>query len=168
MKCEFCRFAPPVSAEGFQDECPLFDEYGTTWKDGRDGCTLSYNHLLAQEKLHDEQLAEYATDWGLEHDFKNHGWDMEKTVKHCLHMIGYDHHVPPRVYHRHGKAFYKAYRNYWGNGKKPKEDFEYMCHKTFAYMERYDSDSGYITYSLTEAGLKWLGRQIGVTIRETD
>lgn len=166
MKCEFCRFAPPVNADGFQDECPMFEKHGITWKDGREGCTVSYNHLLAQEQEYYDQLAEYATDWGLDHDFENHGWDMDMTIKHCKHMIGFDRHVPPKVYHRHGKVFYRAYRNYWGNGKREKPDFEYMCSNTFGYMEKVVSDEGMITYCLTDKGLEWLGRKISIVIRK--
>ena len=45
MKCERCRFAPPVDAEGFQDECPFFDEHGKEYKDGSYGCTMNYQTL---------------------------------------------------------------------------------------------------------------------------
>jgi hypothetical protein len=83
-------------------------------------------------------------------------------------MIGYDHHIPPKVYHRHGKVFYKAYRNYWSNGKREKPDFEYMCHKTFGYMAKQVDANGYVTYYLTEDGLRWLGNRMHLTIRETD
>lgn len=168
MKCEFCRYAPPVNPEGFQDACELFDKYGTIWKDGREGCTMSPQTMAKNERDYWDSQAEMATEWGLEHDFENHGWDLQKTIKHCLHMIGYDRHIPPKVYHRHGKAFFKAYRNGWGNGKRSREDFDYMCHDTFGYMRKYVDDAGSVTYHLSEAGLKWLGRQIGVTIREED
>ena len=123
--------------------------------------------LTAVPPMYDEAMADMATAWGLEHDFENHGWDIEKTIEHCKHMIGFDHHIPPKVYHRHGKAFYKAYRNYWYG--KMRDDFEYMCHKTFGYMVRtLPSDDGYVYYSLTEDGLRWLGNKMHLTIRETD
>ena len=167
MKCEFCKFAPPVNADGYQDECSLFDLYGTVWKDGKEGCTMSYQTLAKNERMHDEEMADMATEWGLEHDFEIHGWDIEKTIEHCKHMVGYDHHIPPKVYHRHGKAFYKAYRNYWYG--KMRDDFECMCHKSFGYMERtVPSNDGYVYYSLTEKGLKWLGRKTKMIIKETD
>lgn len=168
MKCEFCRFAPPVNADGYQDECSLFDLYGTVWKDGKEGCTMSYQTLAKNERMYDEAMADMAAAWGLEHDFENHGWDIEKTIEHCKHMVGYDHHIPPKVYHRHGRAFYKAYRNYWGNGKEEKPDFEYMCHKAFGFMEKQVDSNGYVTYYLTEDGLRWLGNKLHVTIREQD
>lgn len=104
MKCEYCRFAPPVNADGYQDECSLFDKYGTVWKDGKEGCTMSPQTLAKNERMYDEAMADMATAWGLEHDFENHGWDIEKTIEHCKHMIGFDHHIPPKVYHRHGKS----------------------------------------------------------------
>lgn len=128
---------------------------------------MSYQTLAKNERMHDEEMADMATEWGLEHDFEIHGWDIEKTIEHCKHMVGYDHHIPPKVYHRHGKAFYKAYRNYWYG--KMRDDFEYMCRKTFGYMERtVPSNDGYVYYSLTEEGLKWLGRKTKMIIKETD
>lgn len=166
MKCEYCRFAPSVNEEGLQDDCPRFEEFGTVWKDGHEGCTCSFSSLLSMERKHNKQLAEEAAEWGLEQDFRNHGWDLDTTIKHCKHMIGFDSHIPPKVYHRKGKTFYYAYRNYWSNGKKPKEDFEHMCHKAFGYMEKEVSEDGWHTYFLTDAGFKWLGRKIGVFIRK--
>ena len=128
---------------------------------------MSYQTLAKNERMHDEEMADMATEWGLEHDFEIHGWDIEKTIEHCKHMVGYDHHIPPKVYHRHGKAFYKAYRNYWYG--KMRDDFECMCHKSFGYMERtVPSNDGYVYYSLTEKGLKWLGRKTKMIIKETD
>lgn len=163
MKCERCKYAPPVGAEGFQDECPYFEKYGKIWKDGEYGCTLHPKTLKKNDDAYTEHLGNMGTDMGLEMDFEFHGWDLDKTIEHCLHMVGYDHHIPPRVYHRHGKAFYRAYRNYWGNGKKPKEDFEVLCN--FGLMSRNPATESYY-YHLTDAGLKWLGRRINVEIKE--
>lgn len=162
MKCERCRFAPPINSEGFQDECGVFDKYGTVWKDGKEGCTLAYQTLARNERMHDEAMSQMATDWGLEHDFENHGWDIIKTIEDCKHMIGFS---PNKVYHRHNKPFYKAYRNYWYG--KQRDDFDYMCHKTFNYMEIYEkTHDGYVYYSLTKDGIKWLERQMKIGIRE--
>lgn len=161
MKCEFCKFAPPVNADGYQDGCSLFDLYGIVWKDGKEGCTVAYQTLAKNEREHDKAMCEYATEWGLEHDFENHGWDMDRTVKDCLHMVG---HGQSKEYHRHGKHYMKAYRNYWYG--KMRDDFEYMCRKTFGYMARtLPSDDGYVYYSLTEEGLKWLGRKTNMIIK---
>lgn len=162
MKCDFCRFAPPVNSEGYQDECSLFDLYGKVWKDGREGCTCSYQTLAKNERIHDRALGDYATAWGLEHDFGNHGWDVNKTIESCKHMIGFH---KSSVYHRHGRAFYKAYRNYWCG--EPREDFDYMCHKSFGLMEYRDS-AQYRYYYLTEAGLRWLGNKLSVVIKEKE
>ena len=163
MKCDRCRFAPPVNSEGYQDECGCFDKYGTIWKDGSEGCTLSYQTLAKNERVHDEIMGEYATDWGLEYDFENHGWDMQETINSCAHMVGLwisNGVVKGDIYHRHGKAFYKAYRNYYGGFR---EDFDYMTHKTFGYMTKKDGQE-YPFYHLTDRGLKWLSRKLKVKI----
>jgi hypothetical protein len=164
MKCERCRFATPVNSEGYQDECSLFDKYGTIWKDGEYGCTCNYNHLASQENAHDKAIGEYATEWGLENDFENHGWDMQKTINGAAHMVGLtlmgNGKICGDIYHRHGRAFYKAYRNYYGGQR---DDFDYMTHETFGYMTREEGQE-YPFYHLTDRGLEWLSRQLKVKI----
>lgn len=167
MKCELCRFAPPVNSEGYQDECGCFDKYGKVWKDGREGCTLSYQTLAKNERLHDEIMGEYATQWGLEHDFENHGWDIRQTIKDAAHMVGLDVTLEGkvfhgRIYHRHGKAFYRAYRNFYVGYR---EDFDYMTHKTFGYMVKKEGQE-YPFYHLTERGRAWLSRQLKIIIKD--
>lgn len=162
MKCEYCKYAPPVGPEGEQDECYHFEKQGTIWKDGQYGCTCHPKTLEKESQLYAEHLGWMGTCMGLEMDFSNHGWDIEKTVEACKHMIGFH---ERKVYHRHGKAFYKAYRNYWCG--TPREDFELMCKSAFELMEYRDSKE-YRYYYLTDRGLKWLGGRLRVNIKEED
>ena len=165
MKCDFCPFAPPSGPEG-ADDCPMFDEYGTEWKDGRCGCTLSYSHLKKLDEMRSEYYGIMGMEMGLEMDFENHGLSMEKAVDHAKHMIGLDgfRHKP---YTRHRKQFYRPYRNHWAGFDA---ELDYMSHKAFGLTEKQEPDrpDGMPFYYLTRAGLDWLGRQIGVTIRDPE
>ena len=77
-------------------------------------------------------------------------------ARHC---IGLDHKKP---YRRHGKTFYRPYRNYYASGRTH-EEWEMMLSAGYA---RRDTER-YI-YSLTRAGLDWLGREIGMTIYDEE
>lgn len=77
-------------------------------------------------------------------------------ARHC---IGLDHKKP---YHRHGKTFYRPYRNYYAAGRSHAE-WEVMVSAGHA---RCDTDR-YI-YSLTLAGLDWLSKEIGMTIYDEE
>lgn len=161
MKCDFCPFAPP-SGEYGQDECELFDQYGTEWKDGRCGCTLSYSHL----KKIDEERSEYyfwmGTEMGMEGDFEHYGLSMEKAIRQCKHMLGMGIRKP---YTRHGKKFYRPYRNYYC-GFSP--ELDYMSKDILVEKEEPKKEGGHPYYHLTRRGREWLGRQIGITIRDPE
>lgn len=83
--------------------------------------------------------------------------ELERALAICQHMVGLDY---KRPYHRHGKAFYRAYRNYYydlpeGNrllDKMPKELF------------RVHRNEHSTTYYLTQTGLDWLGHQLHVKL----
>lgn len=84
-----------------------------------------------------------------------------------LHMIGLDY---SRPYTRHGRKFYRPYRNYFTtNGKNaafhPLVEAGYMSESTMPSAP--DGAKGYL-YSLTRAGLDWLGEQIGMTIHDEE
>lgn len=80
-----------------------------------------------------------------------------RLLEICKHMIGLD---CKRPYHRHGKAFYRPYRNYYedtlsGNrvlDKLPRD----VVQKEVGIVSTW--------YTLTDNGLKWLGRQLNITI----
>ena len=162
MKCERCRFAPPVDAEGFQDECPFFNEHGKEYKDGSYGCTMNYQTLQKLQDEHDEDLAAFADDWGTKEDFKRKGWDYQHAIRNMMHMIGMWPEGLRHAYKRHGKIFYKPYRNYWSGNNKYLDYFS----GALGIVEKTEpaSEGKQPFYRLTDYGLKYLGRQLDVKI----
>ena len=84
-----------------------------------------------------------------------------------LHTIGLDY---KRPYIRHGRKFYKPYRNYFTTKGKsvafcPLVEAGYMTER--AMPRTPDGTEGHI-YRLTCTGLDWLGEQIGVVIHNED
>lgn len=84
--------------------------------------------------------------------------ELKIAVDYCKHMVGLDYERP---YQRHGKLFYKPYRNYWGasaNGNK-------ILDKLPRFLVTREADEMGVWYTLTVDGLKWLGRQLKITIK---
>ena len=88
-----------------------------------------------------------------------------KTITLCtmrqkvLHTIGLNSgHVGRRLYTRHGKKYYKPFRNYFcGNDS----DLDKLVKA--GYMDYIDSEE-YKTYYFNRVGLNWLGEQLGIKI----
>lgn len=162
MKCEHCEFAPPIGAEGDQDECGYFEEYGTVWKDGSYGCTMNYQTLRKLDEEHMTDMCDMGTTMGIEMDFESRGWKMESVLDNMKHMIGLDG-LKHKPYHRHGKQFFKPYRNYWA-GKNKYLDYLSGCLGIIEKQEP-EKPGGMPYYYLTEYGRHWLSMMIGVTIQ---
>lgn len=76
------------------------------------------------------------------------------------HAIGLDHKKP---YKRHGRMFYRSYRNYYDASPKDCEIWDVMVAAGHAEAGRRDRRGGRM-YWLTRAGLDWLGEKLGVYI----
>lgn len=88
-----------------------------------------------------------------------------KEIQLAAHTIGLDN---KRPYQRHGKFFYRPYRNYFSTHPE--------CHDFQDWMELYRkgyarygiSVQGNYTFWLTRAGLDWLGEELGITIYDEE
>ena len=81
------------------------------------------------------------------------------------HFIGLDWKDP---YKRHGRLFYKPYRNGYSTGEDNKtfdELVEAGCMRKYSHKEQGYEGNG-ATYHLTRKGLDWLGEALGITIRD--
>ena len=85
-----------------------------------------------------------------------------ELAKHC---IGLDRKKP---YTRHGKKFYRPYRNYFATGKgRDLNDWETM--KSAGYADKWEQNqNGGYTFYLTREGLDWLGEQLGIHIYDEE
>lgn len=81
-------------------------------------------------------------------------------VKLASHAIGLDHRKP---YKRHGRLFYRPYRNYYDASPKDCERWEMLVDVGYAEAGRKDRSGGRI-YWLTREGLDWLGKELGIHI----
>lgn len=85
----------------------------------------------------------------------------EELAKHC---VGLDRKKP---YTRHGKKYYRPYRNYFAAGGNH-DDWDSMVSAGYAKRGEQNQHGGYIFW-LTREGLDWLGDRLGIHIYdETD
>lgn len=152
MKCYYCPLSHP------DDVCPECEgKYGIEFKDGSLGCRHPRNWVEKRDSEYTEYLGKMGTDMGIEMDFSES--DLDRLLEICKHMVGLDYASP---YHRHGKAFYKPYRNYYeappfGNKLLDKLP-NHIIKKTNGQLSAW--------YELTSQGLAWLGRQCKICIKE--
>ena len=152
MRCDYC----PLGSN--DDVCPEAEnEYGIEHKDGVLGCKHPRNWVDKRDKEYSEYLGEMGVDIGVEMDLSEA--EFKRAIEICEHMIGLDCEKP---YHRHGKAFYRPYRNYYEDTKNGNKVLDKL--PSFIISRKNGDISTW--YTLTPYGLKWLGRQLKITIKE--
>lgn len=150
MICECCPLSDP------ENVCPENEgEYGYETSDGRLGCKHPRNWVEKRDNDHTDAIGDMGLDMGIEMDFAPE--EYERLIEICEHMVGLDRERP---YHRHGKAFYRPYRNYFAdtlNGNR-------FLDKLPRDVVRKEVGRASTWYKLTDSGMAWLGRQLHVTI----
>lgn len=152
MRCDYC----PLGSD--EDVCPEAEgKYGIEHKDGVLGCTHPWNWVKKRDDDYCNYLGDMGTDMGIEMSFTTE--ELNRAIELCKHMVGLDHKSP---YLRHGKAFYKPYRNYYC---ALTTGIDVLDRLTKQYIMDEEKDEKYTWYSLTDCGLKWLGRQLNIIIK---
>lgn len=95
-------------------------------------------------------------------DFNKHSAPVQKAA----HAIGLDH---KRPYIRHGKTFYRPYRNYFSTNDRTHDYtvWKGLCENGYAKGAPYGTRGSYMFW-LTRAGLDWLGETLGITIYDEE
>lgn len=153
MRCDCCPLCPIAD-----DDCcsESEGEYGIEHADGMSGCKHPRNWAEKRCNEHDTALGEMGMDMGIEMSYSKE--DFKLLIDLCKHMIGFDRQTP---YHRHGKAFYKPYRNYFGANKSG----DRLLDKLPDCILSKERSENRVWYTLTAEGLEWLGRQLQITIK---
>ena len=153
MRCDCCPLCPIAE----DDVCPESEgEYGIEHADGMLGCRHPKNWAKKRDEEHTEYLSDMGTDMGVELCISED--ELKIAVDYCKHMVGLDYERP---YQRHGRLFYKPYRSHWeapANGNK-------ILDKLPRFLVTREADEMGVLYALTVDGLKWLGRQLKITIK---
>lgn len=153
MRCDCCPLCPIAE----DDVCPECDGKYVEHADGMLGCKHPRNWAEKRCNEHDTALGEMGIDMGVEMSFTPE--ELEKVIELCKHMVGLDYQKP---YHRHGRAFYRPYRNYFAANIPGNR----LLNKLPGYIISKSQSEKYTWHQLTLEGLQWLGRQLHVTIKE--
>lgn len=78
----------------------------------------------------------------------------------CIPLYRLDYKKP---YKRHGRYFYRPYRNYYDAGGKDVETWDVMVAVGYAKAGKEDKHGGRM-YWLTKEGLDWIGKKLGIHI----
>lgn len=150
MRCEYCPLSDP------EDVCPEAEgAYGIEFKDGALGCRHPRNWVEKRDSEHAACYERMGLDMGIKMDLTEE--ELARAIEICEHMVGLD---SERPYHRHGKAFYRAYRNYYGDVAEGNRLLDRLPECLFT-VHRNERGA---TYHLTQTGLDWLGRQLKIKI----
>lgn len=89
---------------------------------------------------------------------------MEKAIEFAKHAIGLSRKKP---YKRHGKFFYKPYRNFYSACKQDCEVWDALVAQGYAKGGKKDRYGGR-EYWLTRSGLDWLGSRLNIHIYDEE
>ena len=169
--CENCRFLKTEGYEYPETYCPLVPDDDPKFDEDDKGCGCHYNIRTLEKRQRENDHAEYLyflgyTDYylmpTLEHTEENEKI-LEKYRDLLRHALGMDNN---KTYTRHGKKFYRPYRNYFSTNEKT-VDYPYwetMAKEGCGLASKQVNSSGEIMYSVTRAGMDWLGQHDGVHI----
>ena len=162
MKCDRCPYQPVRSEAGDYSDCFASEEDQREFKDGSCGCKFTRKQLDRMQEEYSEYLGDMGTDMGVEDDFRNKGWSLQKALQNMMHMIGMWPEGLRHAYKRHGKIFYKPYRNYWSGYN---EYLDYFS-GALGIVDKVDPVQPWNQpfYHLTDYGLRFLGRHLQITI----
>ena len=171
--CEECGFLAVEGYEypesycsvGVQEDDPKFDE-------DKEGCGCHYNIRTLRKMKAENEHAEYLcylgySDYSLmptmEYTEENKKI-LEKHRELMRHALGFGHRKP---YTRHGKKFYKPYRNYFETNAKT-VDYPYWERMVKAGLAEKREDGESIWYFVTRSGMDWLGQHDGIHIYDKE
>lgn len=87
-----------------------------------------------------------------------------KFISLATHAVGLDHKKP---YKRHGRYFYRPYRNYYDASQKDCEIWDWAVSAGYAEAGRKDRYGGRM-YWLTRKGLDWIGEKLEIYIHDEE
>lgn len=89
---------------------------------------------------------------------------MRQQVLHCIGLVdsGSQRHKP---YSRHGKTFYRPWRNYF-SAPFHSTSWDELCEH--GYAEHNETSDRGVMYWITRKGLDWIGEQLGITIHNEE
>lgn len=171
--CERCGFLETEGYEYPETYCGIaIQEDDPKFYEDEKGCGCRYNLRTLRKKKKEIERQEYLYyldyyDFALIPSFtytEENKKILEKHRKLMRHALGMDSRKP---YKRHGKWFYRPYRNYFYTHENT-SDYPFWERLVEAQLaEKYETDDG-INYSVTRMGMDWLGQNDEIQIYDEE
>jgi hypothetical protein len=173
--CEECGYLSSSGGEYPESYCRLVSEDDPKFDEDDNGCGCHYNlrTLKKLERITDE--AEYRSYLGYDDFMLTNSIDMteednrkiQQIIKVMMHTIGLWPEGRRHAYKRHGKIFYRPYRNYFSTA--PGCDGYWMWERMekAGHAECVKSSQGEF-WHLTRRGMDWLEMKLGMKIYDEE
>ena len=171
--CEECCFLGYSGYEypesyctvGVRDDDPKFDE-------DSQGCGCRYNPRTLRKMQKENDHAEYLCSLGYDDYMLMPTMEYTEENKRILerhrilvrYALGMDNR---KSYVRHGKRFYRPYRNYFYTTERT-VDFPYWERMVNANLAEKEESTKGINYFVTRRGMDWLGQHDGIIIHDEE
>lgn len=173
--CDSCQYLASTGGEYPETYCPLVSEDDPKFEDDGEGCGCRYNLRTLKKKERENEEAEYRAYLGYDDFLLVNSIDMteedakkiRQIILTMMHTIGLWPEGRRHAYKRHGKIFYRPYRNYFNtapgcDGYWMWERMEKACH-----AECVKSGQGEF-WHLTRRGLDWLEMKLDMKIYDEE
>lgn len=176
--CEGCEYLSSYGGEYPETYCPLVSEDDPKFDEDIKGCGCHYNLRTLRKKERENEEAEYRTLLGYDDFMLVNSTDMneensrklKKITEVMMHTIGMWPEGLRHAYKRHGKIFYRPYRNYFSTAPHLSGYWMWERMEKADHAERIkaDPDSGGEIWHLTRRGLDWLEMRLNARIYDEE
>lgn len=175
-RCEECSYLYTTGGEYPETYCPLVseeDEKFDTDDEGYSGCRYNMRTLKKKEREHDE--AEYRSLLGYDDFMLTNSIDMteedskilNQIMRAMMHTIGMWPEGLRHPYKRHGKIFYRPYRNHFDTAPNCYGYWMWERMEKAGHAEAHKTGNGEM-WHLTRRGLDWLEMKLQIRIYDEE
>lgn len=176
--CEECKYLSFYGEEDPESYCPLVSEDDPKFDEDVKGCGCHYNIRTLQKRDEEREEAEYRDMLGYDDFLLVNGIDLTEEnsrklkmiTEVMMHTIGMWPEGLRHAYKRHGKIFYRPYRNYFSTAPHLSGYWMWERMEKAGHAERIkvDPDSGGEIWHLTRRGLNWLEMKLKARIYDEE
>ena len=173
--CEECGYLSSTGGEYPESYCPIVSENDPKFEDDDKGSGCHYNlrTLRKLERVRDE--FEYRSLLGYDDFLLVNSIDMteedsrklKQIIEVMMHTIGLWPEGQRHAYKRHGRIFYRPYRNYFNTKPGCAGYWMWERMQKAGHAEVYKSGQGEF-WHLTRRGLDWLEMKLGMKIYDEE
>ena len=168
--CEECEYLYNEWYEYSRSYCLIVSEEDPKFDEDKKGCGCHYNLRTLKKLKREWDEAEYRSQLGYD-DYMLVNGEMteedrkkiQQIIEVMMHTIGMWPEGLRHSYKRHGKIFYRPYRNYFGTSPNCDGYWMWEQMEKAGHAEVHKTGNGEI-WHLTRRGLDWLEMKLGMRI----